>query len=571
MRLLVGQLILLLVLVFSIVACAAPPAPVATTAPSSSQPTAVKPTEAPQPTAAAKATEAPKATGAAPAAGGGTLTYAQSIVVTKIDAQDPLQYPTGYEAVFLIFDNLVRLGPDMTPKPDLAQSWETSTDGLTWTFHLRSGVKFHDGTPFNAAAVKFNIERIQDTKLGFTNRVLWTHITSVEAKDDNTVVLTTKQPFAPMLFYLAHGSGGIVSPDAVKKLGDKDFALKPVGTGPYKVDSFQPGVSLTLVRNDDYWGGKPGLAKVVMNYAADAQARVAQLQSGQADLIDSVPVEQIATLKSDPNIVVLQQPAVRAFFLTFNLKRPIFQDVRVRQAFNYAVDKDTIVKTLFFGFATPMDSPMASGMAGYKSILKYNYDVAKAKQLLDDAGWKVNASTNIREKDGVPLKANFYTAEGEYPKDLQVAEAVQAYLKAVGADIQIVKVEAAAIRTFRKVPAAESKYDIMMFGFNASNGDPSYHLQSNWLSNADETVAPAVWNMMWYKNPDVDKAIQDSLVIVDPAKRQEALTKAQTLIMQDAPNLFLYTPQIINATRKGVSGVDVLPTLFIDLRKATKQ
>ena len=203
---------------------------------------------------------------------------------------------------------------------------------------------------------------------------------------------------------------------------------------------------------------------------------------------------------------------------------------------------------------------MASGMAGYKSILKYNYDVAKAKQLLDDAGWKVNASTNIREKDGVPLKANFYTAEGEYPKDLQVAEAVQAYLKAVGADIQIVKVEAAAIRTFRKVPAAESKYDIMMFGFNASNGDPSYHLQSNWLSNADETVAPAVWNMMWYKNPDVDKAIQDSLVIVDPAKRQEALTKAQTLIMQDAPNLFLYTPQIVNATRfPGVKLVVITP------------
>ncbi len=560
----IGMWVVFFVLVLGIAGCV--PAPVAV-------PTAVPPAAQPAATTAPAATAAPAASSAPAAAtgGGGTLTYAQSIVVTKIDAQDPLQYPTGYEAVFLIFDNLVRLGPDMTPKPDLAQSWETSTDGLTWTFHLRQGVKFHDGTPFNAAAVKFNIERIQDPKMGFTNRVLWTHITSVEAKDDYTVVLKTAQPFAPMLFYLAHGSGGMVSPDAVKKMGDQAFALNPVGTGPYKVDSFQPGVTLTLVRNDNYWGGKPGLAKIVMNYAADAQARVAQLQSGQADLIDSVPVEQIATLKADPNIVVLQQPAVRAFFLTFNLKRAIFQDVRVRQAFNYAVDKDTIVKTLFLGFATPMDSPMAPGMAGYKPVMKYNYDVAKAKQLLDDAGWKVNPSTNIREKDGTPLKANFYTAEGEYPKDLQVAEAVQSYLKAVGADIQIVKVDAAAIRTFRKVPAAEAKYDIMMFGFNASNGDPSYHLQSNWLSNPDETVAPTVWNMMWYKNPDVDKAIQDSLTLVDPAKRQEALTKAQTLIMQDAPNLFLYTPQIVNATRKGVSGVEILPTLFIDLRKAVKQ
>ncbi len=174
-----------------------------------------------------------------------------------MDSIDPRGYPSAYEAVYLLYDQLVRFDENLTIQPELATSWEVSEDGLTWTFNLRDDVTFHDGTPFNAEAVKFHIERLLDPEWASPNRSLWDHITAVNVVDDYTIQLTTAEAFGPMLNYLAHGSGGIASPTAVEQFG-KDFVENPVGTGPYRLESFTPGVELVLAANEDYWNGPPG-------------------------------------------------------------------------------------------------------------------------------------------------------------------------------------------------------------------------------------------------------------------------------------------------------------------------
>jgi len=529
---------------------------------------ACSPAPSAAPAASGGPASAPSPTAAAAAKVGGVLSFAQNQPIKKADSVDPQTYPAAYEANFTIFNNLVTFDPDLKIVPDLAEKWDTSSDGNTWTFHVRSGVTFHDGTPFDAKAVEAHIKRIQDPKTASPNANLWQHITAVKVVDGATVQLTTARPFGPMLNYLAHGSGGIPSPTAVDKYGDQ-FGQHPVGTGRYKLDSFTPGTDLILSRNESYFGGKPSLDRIRFRAVPEVGSRVAALETGEADVINDVPPEEAQRLEKSKGIQILRKPGLRTFWMEFNLNLDQFKDQQVRQALNFAVDKDAIVKSLFQGYASVLDSPAARTIQGYTSAGSYAFDPQRANQMLDAAGW-AKGSDGIRQKNGKKLQFTINTAEGEYPKDLQYVEAVQANLKAVGCDPQIWKVEAASRWSYLRVAPGEAKGEMISFGFNPSNGDLGYHLNAVFHSNKDRAKAPDVWNLMWYENAQVDLLLDQAQSTPDVTKRFELLGQAQKHIWDDAPVIFLHAPDLLTGVRDATRDVVVWPTVFTVVRGASK-
>ena len=498
----------------------------------------------------------------------GTLIYAQSAPITSVDSVNPQGYPAGYEATYSIYRNLVTFDRDLGIIPDLAESWEQSDDGLTWTFTLRQGVTFHDGTPFNADAVAFHIARIQDPETASPNANLWTHITGVNVVDENTVELVTEEPFGPMLNYLAHGSGGIVSPTAVQEFG-ADFPLNPVGTGPYMLDSFTPGTELSLVAYPDFFGDPPQLERIIFRATPEVSSRVLLVDTGEADLANDIPQVEAERFAAGGDLQLLQRDGLRTFWMEMNLNREVFQDVAVRRALNHAVNKQSIVDNLFLGYATVLDSPAAPSIQGHVAAGSYDYDPDLATQMLTEAGW-VAGDDGILEKDGVRMSFTINTAQGEYPNDIQVVEAVQADLRAVGCEVEIWQVEAAARWDFLRIPASEAEYDMLIFGFNPSNGDIGYHLNSLFRSNTDDTAAPNVWNLMWYSNPEVDDLLNQADSAVVAEERFELLGQAQQLIWDDAPMIWLYAPDLLAGARSNVENVFLWPTVFTVVREASK-
>jgi ABC-type transport system substrate-binding protein len=501
----------------------------------------------------------------------GVVTFGQSTAVLTLDPAHGAftGYPGGYEASLLLFDRLLDFDADMKVVPQLAQSYKMAADLKSCELKLRTGVTFHDGTPCDAAAIKFNIERMMNKDINTTNRPLWNPISGVDVIDDATVVIRTSAPFAQLPNTLAHGSGAIVSPAAVRKSGEDGFAKSPVGAGPYMVETFNPGQELRLKAFDKYWGGKPGASAVVFRFIAEPATRINALTTGGVDVIDSVPVQLVKQLQGNGDVQVLRRPGLRPIGLAINLTRPALADLKVRQALNLAVPVETIAEKVFFGFAKAPDSPLAFDAIGYKSVGKTVFDQAKAKALLAEAGYKPGAD-GVLGKDGAALRLALFVPEGLFPGDVAVAEIVAASLKQVGIEAQITKIEKGAYWDHLRQDKANLKWDLAMFGFNPSNASGTYHLASLFKSNADDNAKPDVWNVGRYRNADVDRLLNTADSAPEESARNEALFKAQELIWADAPYLWLQINENVSAVRKAVSGVTVMPIVFTNLRGVKK-
>lgn len=499
----------------------------------------------------------------------GIITYGQS---TSILTLDPAHgaftgYPGGYEAALVLFDRLLDFDKDMQIVPQLAESYQMSEDLQSCTLKVRAGVTFHDGTPCDAAAVKFNIERMMNKEINTTNRPLWDPISAVEAPDASTVVITTSAPFAQLPNTLAHGSGAMVSPTAIEKSGEDGFAQNPVGAGPYQVESFNAGQELTLKAFDGYWGGKPGADKIIFKFIAEPATRINALSTGAVDVIDSVPVQLIGQLAQDPNIEVISRPGLRPIGLIINLTRPALADLKVRQALNLAVPVATIAEKVFFGYAKSPDSPLAFDTIGHKTVGALTYDPDKAKALLAEAGYTPGAD-GIVAKDGARLSLALYVPEGLFPGDVSVAEIVAGALKQVGVEAVITKIEKGAYWDYLRQDKAGLAWDLAMFGFNPSNASGTYHLASLFKSNPDDEGKPSVWNAGRYRNPKVDELLAKADSVPAEADRLAALGEAQDLIWADAPYVWLQINENVSAVRKGLTGVAVMPIVFTNLRDA---
>lgn len=506
----------------------------------------------------------------AQAAPGRTITYGQSGGVTALDPSQGsfATYPAGYEVGYCLYDRLVDFDANLKFVPQLAKRWEVASDLKSVRFHLRRGVKFHDSTPFNAQAVKFNVERQIDRSRTPTNRPLWDPIAGADVIDEFTVVVRTKDPYSQILNSFAHGSGSQVSPHAVEKQGEKGIAQAPVGTGPFRLESFTPGQEVVLRAFDGYWGGKPATERIVFKYILEAATRVAALRTGSVDVIDSVPVQLIAGLRREPHIEVITRPSLRPMGLVINTFRPPYADVRVRKALNHAVPVKTMAGRVFFGFAKQSDSPLAFDTQGYQSIGTYEFSVDKAKTLLREAGFTAGADGKL-SRGGQPLKMTLLASEGLFPGDVSIAEICARSFQQIGIDVTISKIERGSYWDALRAERAALTFDLAVFGFNPSNASGLYHLESLFKSNIDDAKRATVWNIGRYRNAKVDELLARANTAPDPAKQMAALGEVQKIVWDDAPYVWLHVNENATAFRKGLKGVELWPIVFTILRRAT--
>lgn len=499
----------------------------------------------------------------------GTLTYGCSTPVLTLDPGFGAftAYPGGYEASLVLYDRLIDFDADMRFVPGLAVSWQFAPDMRSITLRLRQGVRFHDGTPFDTAAVRFNIERMMDRQRNPTNRPLWDPIAGVETPDAETVVIRARAPYAQLPNTLAHGSGAMVSPAAVERHGERGIAQNPVGTGPYAMESFTPGQVLNMRAVENHWSGRPGAQRLVFRYIAEAATRISALRTGAVEVIDGVPAQLAEPLTRDANLQVIRRFGLRPIGLAINLTRPQLQDVRVRRAMNLAVPVETIASRAFFGFARASNSPLAFDTPGHVAAGAPRFDQAQARALLAEAGYRPGPG-GVLEREGRPLRVAISVPDGLFPADVQVAEIVVASFRQVGIDATINRVERAAYFDMLRQDRANMAWDLAMFGFNPSNASGLYHLESLFRSNTDDAARPDVWNIGRYRNPAVDAALARANTDPSPEGQNAALAEAQRLIWEDAPYVWLQVNENISAARRNVQGVSVWPIVFTALRSA---
>ncbi len=472
---------------------------------------------------------------------GGTLTFAAGADPDSLDPQNTQSNP-GEQVNRMMYDNLVRFNAKMQLEPALAESWSQSADGLSWTFKLRKGVRFHDGTPFDAKAVKYFFDRVLGEEKPFKASLYTPFVQGAEVVDDATVRLSLKQPFAAFLFRMAHSAGGIVSPAAHQKWG-KDLTLHPVGTGPFRFVEWVKGDRVVLERNDGYWGGRANLDRVLVKTVREDAARVLMLESGDADLIVNIPPEEIPRLRKDARFTVESIPTARALFITINVRKKPFDDVRVRQALNYAVNKEALVKELYQGNAEAIPGIVAPLQNGYAKLPGYGYDPKKAKELLAQAGQS-------------SLKVKLWSPKGRYVKDYELAQAVQQDLAAVGVEAALSTMEWGAYLAATKAPPEQTDRELFLLGWSPSTGEA--HWGTFPLLHGSQQ-APKGDNRGFFAGKALDDAIDKATVATSDRARLGALREVQQIVIREAPHVFLISPNMIVGATKKVHEVVNLP------------
>lgn len=449
-----------------------------------------------------------------------------------------------------IYEGLVGLDDKMRIVNQLAESWEPSADGKEFTFRLRKGVTFHDGTPFNAQAVKANFDRVLNETGLKRHQYFAAWLDHVEVIDDGTVKLVAKSPFAAMVATIAHPAGGIVSPAAVQKYG-KDFGIHPVGTGPFRFVEWVRGDHITLEANPNYWNKPtgPSVPKLTIKGISEPSSLGIAAQSGEAQFAGPLNAPQAVQLQKAQGITVQQNPSISVYWVTLNNARKPFDDKRVRQALNYAVNKEEVLKAADLGYGRIMDSPIGDLVYGYHKVGTYEYNPEKAKQLLAEAGYANGFSATL-----------WCTAPN---KDRAVA--IQGQLAKIGVTVEVVQMESAALNAELAKPVDQSKTQMVISNWSPSTGDADWGLRPIY---AKASWPPAGANYAFYFNQQVDDLIQEGLRDVDPEQRLAAYAKAQELIWDDAPHIFLYAPTYFAAINNNAGGVVVQPDGIVFMRTA---
>uniref|UniRef100_A0A7J3TGU8 ABC transporter substrate-binding protein n=1 Tax=Geoglobus ahangari TaxID=113653 RepID=A0A7J3TGU8_9EURY len=449
----------------------------------------------------------------------------QNLVVGEmwpIRTVDPVRSGTLVKEKAMIVETLVEANPDFTLKPGLAESWEQIND-TQWKFYLRKGVKFHDGTEFTADAVKWSIENALNKSPPLKALTL---IKSIEVLDKHTLLFTTENPYAAFPASLVHSSLGIVSPTS--EIDDKGNIIKPIGTGPFKLERFDIATgTLYLIRNDDYWSGKPRLERIIIKAIPDPASRAISVEKGEVDFTCDVPYGEIERLKRLGLKVELHATA-RVYQLTFgNLSDTPYSDVRVRKAISYAIDREAISERTLHGSAEPAVGPiMPTLWWANRNLTEYSYNPERAKELLAEAGWRDVDGDGILEKDGEEFSVTLYTYP-ERPALQPMAEAIQAMLKDVGIKVEVRVMEYSAIEkhmTDRDMKLAS--YSVAMVP------DPDYYFRKMFHSKGD-------YNKWGYSNSEMDSLLEHGLMTFDADKRKEVYDRVQEIALDEVPVIYV--------------------------------
>ncbi len=444
--------------------------------------------------------------------------------------------------------------------PGLAQSWDISKDGLTYTFHLRPNVKFHDGTPLTAEAVKFCFDRQLNDQGPFYATGTYPYVkgflgnvAGVEVVNPTTVQIRLKAPLTPFLQYLAHHSLYIYSPDALKKWG-KDIVKHPVGTGPFKLETWEPGVRVVLARNDQYWGGAPKVRQAIYVPIIEAQARLSAIKTGEIDLTMDVPPDSLADLRKDPDVVVAETNSSAVWYVALNTRHPALKDKRVRQALNYAVQKDAIIRDILKGTAIVATTPLSPVYGPYHEdkTVRYPYDPEKAKALLKEAGFAGG------------FDVTFYVPESGsgMQSPVEMGTVIQANLAAVGVRAKIQTMEwGAYLKKYLDAP------DMAEMSWNPSIGDPDHMMYM--LLSSDRF--PPAFNAGFYQNPRVDELLRKGRTTIEEKERIPLYREAQRLVVEDAPWIFVDHGKQVIVYRKRVQGFKLHPNFDLVLTQVWLQ
>jgi len=468
---------------------------------------------------------------------GGTLTIAYTSTSPHIDIQGTNQGSLS-ESAHYMFETLFDRNAEGQIVPLLASGYEVSDDGLTYTFSLRSGVTFHDGTPFDADAVKYNFERKIELRLPTWDTIPWD---TIEVVDPLTLRVTLRNPAPHIINVLMSKTWSMYSPTHAEAVGPDGVRIEGVGTGPFMQRDFRPNEVLHLVRNPNYWQeGLPYLDEVIFRVIPDPNTRAALLESGDVDMALGLPVPVTLRLQSNPRFEVLSEVSGRQYYIALNNYLAPTNDVRVRQAINHAVDKEGIIMAVFLGVgATVAESVyLTPTSTGYAPVGVYEYDPERAEALLDEAGWTVGPD-GVRVKDGERLRIGLYTRRGAVTGDFEIAELVQGMLAEVGIEVDLQVFESASFVPNVTVPKEESTYHMVNLTVGTVTGDAEYIVSTFYRC---DSAAPRLFNRAYFCNDEVDRLSDLSRTMGSMDERNEVYRDIFELVFADAPIL-----QLVNA------------------------
>jgi len=477
---------------------------------------------------------------------GGTLRLTYSSDPTSLDVQ---RTPSVGFIHAVIYDTLVEYGPDRTYVGSLAESWTVSEDGNEIVFKLRPGIKFHDGTDFNAEAVKFNMDRLMDPELASPGATWVGTLEGVEVVDDLTVKFLFSEPYSPFFYSLSTSFLAIQSPTAVQEYGEDYGQLAAVGTGPFKFESWEAGSRITMVRNEDYqtrvpWFENRGPAyfdKVVFYNMPDETTQMFALKDNEVDVI-GVPTQYYQQLGKDENVEIYRSAASTVVYLGINASKAPWNNVELRRAVAHTIDREEVVQVALDGIGQPNATPIATTVFGYDPTLEddvvYPKDLGKARTVLTEQGYTDTDGDGWVDKDGQPLVLEILTyTSAPYPK---LAEVVREQIIKAGIKAEIKTLESATLLA----STPEGKHDAICIAYGWSDPDILFYFFHS--SNLDRT------NRVHYASPQVDQLLEKARTVVDTDERFAVYRELQEIIIQDAPWIPLYTPEALTGVRAEV-------------------
>ena len=468
-------------------------------------------------------------------------------VAISLDSLDP--YNTNSTLAQAVgksyYEGLFAFDKDLKIQPLLATDYTVSEDGKVYTFTLRQGVKFQDGTDFDAAAVKANLDRVLDKANGLARYNQFSRIDRVEVVDPHTVRIILQEPFSAFINALAHPSAMMISPTALAKWG-KDITFHPTGTGPFEFVEWKPSSHLKVKKFDGYWQkGYPKVDTLTFRTVTDNSSRGAMVQTGEAQFTYPLPFEQAKLLEKNDKLDVVASPSIVAHYVAMNVLHKPFDDVRVRQALNYAINKEALAKVAFAGYAFPSTGVIPQGVQYADKKDPWPYDPAKARELLKEAGYGNGFETTLWSayNDGTAAK---------------VVQFLQQQLGQVGVKASVELLESGQrVQKVQQVQDAKTAPVRLYYAtWSASTGEADWALRPLFAGTA---WPPVFNNVSYYANAQVDQDINQALLTTDAAEKTRLYKDAQDRLWEEAPWAYLVTTQLLSAKSKNLEGFYVMP------------
>lgn len=449
-----------------------------------------------------------------------------------------------------VYETLFSYDENMNLQPELATKYEQVSD-TEWRIFIREGVKFHDGTPLNADAVIYSLNRVLDDNN--TRKGEYDFIESISKYSDSAVTIKTNSTYAPTIASLTDPVTSIVSPGT-------DLNTAPVGTGPFKFESYTQDVSLSLKKNDNYWNGTAGVDRAIIYFVTDEMTRLFKLESNEVDIADGLPQSEIAGLHNNPEYKIYSTPTLRTYFLYVNMNKEPLNDVKFRQALNYAIDRQQIVDTALEGVGgTPAKSFFGSMMSWSINdrIDMVSRDEQKVRSLLNEAGLEDINGDGWLEYDGKPFELNIKTYTGR-PQLKPAAEVIEAQFESVGIKTSVTILDKGALET----DLNNKDYDLSLYAWTvAPTGDPDYFVSKHFESTGAEA------QKLSYSNPEVDEWIKAGRQTMNQTERKEYYDKVQEQVLDECPEIFVFYQNSLVGTNKKVAGFKQYPNEITFLTK----